>query len=441
MRELVEAFRALRGSPRALWLVMAAYCVSAVSYFGILGLMKPFLGEDIGIAPERASAWVSLFAGALSLVMVVVGRPIDAKLGVRSGILLALVLSSVGRAIYVGAPFAGGATAIAISLAIVALGEGILQPVAYAGVKKYTNEKNGPMGYALFYAFMNLGAGAIGPISAKVRTTYDAKHAAGLSAFTGFNAVNAVCLGFTAFALVAFVLLMTRKEEAKIVRVEEPKTDGGGLSLRGFFEPFADRRFIFFIFMLLPVRTLFAHQFLTMPEYVLRAYSKPVADNMETLVETINPAVIFFGVPLVTALTKKYNVLSMMIVGTLVSATSTFMLVPGGSVTLLIAYFVVFSIGEAFWSSRFYEYAAELAPAGRTAQYMGIAVLPWFLAKSTTGFYSGWVLERFCPKEGPQDAGTMWLLYGLVALVTPAGLVLARRWLAPGMTGRVPAAA
>ena len=38
--------------------------------------------------------------------------------------------------------------------------------------------------------------------------------------------------------------------------------------------PFGNARFLFFIFMLLPVRTLFAHQWLTMPEYILRSYPK-----------------------------------------------------------------------------------------------------------------------------------------------------------------------
>jgi hypothetical protein len=64
---------------------------------------------------------------------------------------------------------------------------------------------------------------------------------------------------------------------------------------------------------------------------------------------------------------------------------------------------------------------------------MGIANLPWFLAKTTTGFYSGFMLERFCPAGGPDRSGTMWLLYGAIALASPAGLVLARRWLLQGM--------
>src|SRR5205823_8868756 len=183
-----------------------------------------------------------------------------------------------------------------------------------------------------------------------------------------------------------------------------------------------DPRFLFFIFMLLPVRTLFAHQWLTMPEYVLRSYDQSVADKMEWLVDSLNPIIIFVGVPTLTALTKRFHVYTMMIIGTLVSAVATFLLCGGPHVTMLIGYFFVFSIGEALWSSRFLEYAAELAPEGRTAQYMGVANLPWFVAKTTTGFYSGFILERFCPKVGPQNTEMMWLIYGVIAMATPIGL-------------------
>src|SRR5436305_7774937 len=94
-------------------------------------------------------------------------------------------------------------------------------------------------------------------------------------------------------------------------------------------------------------------------------------------------------------------------------------------------YSVIFSIGEALWSARFMEYASEMAPPGRVAQYMGMAQIPWLLAKGTTGFYSGYVLARFCPEGVPTEqmhTGTMWFLYGCIAIVTPIGLLLARKW-------------
>lgn len=430
MKDLLEAFKALRSAPRALWLVIFAYAVDSMAYFGILPLMKAYVGQDIGIRPALASTWVSVFTGSLTIVMLFAGGPAEKRFGIRGGVAAGLVLCVLGRALYVGAPFVGGAALLAVSLGVVALGEGIVQPVAYAGVRRYTSAKDSAMGYAMLYALMNLGAASIGPISAHVRTTWDAKRAAGATALSGFNAVNVVGVVVTAVSLLVYVSFMTKRVEAAIVA--RPATADSGASGGGR-SPFKDARFLFFIFALLPVRTLFAHQWLTMPEYVLRSYSQEVADKMEWLVDSINPAVIFLGVPTITALTKRFHVLTMMIVGSLVSAASTFLLCFGANTTLLVSYFVIFSVGEALWSSRFLEYSAELAPEGRVAQYMGVANMPWFVAKTTTGLYSGWVLERFCPAEGPKRAATMWLLYGAIAMLSPVLLVAGRRWVKSGM--------
>lgn len=442
MRELIDAFRALKTAPRALWIVIFAFSFDAMAYFGILPLMKPYLAQDIGIDPKVASVWVSVFTGSLTLVMLFVGKLAD-KLGIRRGMGVAIAVVIAGRVLYGLAPFAGGAVLLGVALLVVAFGEGIMQPVAYAGVKAYTDEKTGPMGYAMLYAIMNLAAGLVGPMSAYVRTSYDAKHAAGATRLSGFNAVNWTCTGITIAMAVVFFLAMTRRVEAQVVVREEPekpavKDDAGyGESAKketakaG--SPLRNVRFLFFIFMLLPVRTLFAHQWLTMPEYVMRAYPQDVADKMEWLVDSMNPLIIFFAVPTITALTKRMHVYTMMIAGTLVSSLATFLLAGGPHTSMLILYFFVFSIGEALWSARFLEYAATLAPKGRVAQYMGIANFPWFIAKATTGLYSGTVLERYCPAVGARSTGTMWVLYGAIALMTPIGLVLARKWATKGM--------
>ena len=447
MKEFIEAFKALRHAPRALWLVIFAFSFDAMAYFGVLPLMKAFIGQDIGIRPALASTWVSVFTGALTLVMLFVGKPTEGYLGIRKSLILALFLSFAGRILYSSAPWAGGAVSLAISLVVVALGEGILQPVAYAGVKKYTTEKTSSMGFALLYAGLNFGAMLVGPISAKVRTTFDVPYKAGQSTLSGFNAVNWVCVGLTGLTLLVFAIMMTKRVEAEgarggstedkevAYRENAKKPDPEAAPTKS---PFKDMRFLFFIFALLPVRTLFAHQWLTMPEYVLRSYPHEIADRMEWLVDSVNPLIIFLGVPTITALTKRFHVLTMMILGSLVSAAATFLLVPGPHTAMLIVYFVVFSVGEALWSSRFLEYAAELAPEGRVAQYMGVANLPWFVAKTTTGFYSGVVLEHFVPKDGEQHTGTMWLLYGAIAMISPVSLILARKWIRSGMDDKAP---
>jgi hypothetical protein len=201
--------------------------------------------------------------------------------------------------------------------------------------------------------------------------------------------------------------------------------------------PFTNPRFLFFIFMLLPVRTLFAHQWLTFPSYILRAFDKSVADKMEWLVNWINPLIIFIGVPVLTAATRRWNVYTLMVLGSFVSAAPTFLLCAGPNLSLLIAYFVIFSIGEALWNARFLEYASELAPPGRVAQYMGLANVPWVLAKATTGFYSGWLLNKYCREGAPpveMQTGKLFFIYGCIAMLSPLGLWLARHWVRKGMS-------
>ncbi len=197
--------------------------------------------------------------------------------------------------------------------------------------------------------------------------------------------------------------------------------------------PLSNSRFMFFIFALMPVQTLFAYQFLVMPQFVTRAFSEVVANNMEVIVNVTNPLIIVLGVPVITALTRHVPVYRMMIIGSLVSALPTFLFLLGPNFWLLMTYLVLFSIGEALWQPRFLQYAAELAPEGKTGAYIAFANMPWFMIKFIAGWYTGRMMDIYCPAEGPQNTETMWLIYGLVALISPIALVLAGKWVRKGL--------
>ena len=67
---------------------------------------------------------------------------------------------------------------------------------------------------------------------------------------------------------------------------------------------------------------------------------------------------------------------------------------------------------------------------------MGLANIPWLLAKGTTGIYSGWILATYCPDKTPAaelHTSTMWLIYSCIAMTSPIGLWLARKWVMAGL--------
>lgn len=200
--------------------------------------------------------------------------------------------------------------------------------------------------------------------------------------------------------------------------------------------PFRDGRFTFFIFVLIPVQTLFAHVWLTVPYYLDRAFRGSVVSDYFEFFSNINPIVIFIVAPIVAGLTARANVYTMMIIGTLIMALPTFLLVLGPHLVPFLAYILLMSIGEAMWQPRFLQWIAEVAPPGKTGLYMGIGQFPWFLTKFVTGLYSGYFVATYIPKPEtglPTNTEVMWLIYAVIAMISPVALILARKWMVAGM--------
>ena len=440
---LKENIKVLFTTSRGYLMVNVANFGDGVAYFGFLALMVLFLKENVGFTTHWSTVSISLFSGAVTIFMALGAGVLSDRLGVRRALTLVWILLVIGRIIFILSPTGEGSLFVSgviafFGLFIMAFGEAVIQPALYAGVKHYTDERTKTLGYAFIYAIMNLGI-IFGELLSPLIREYWARNVEGLD----IKKVPAAGISgaFWFFTLVTLLLLFlhliffTKKVEERDLKIlpkdtsSEPKTS--------FIEkikslPIMDIRFLYFIFILLPVRTLFAHQFLTMPLFVERAFPAAVAAKWEWIY-VINPSIIVIFVPLIAGLTLKKKVLDMMIIGTTVTALCSFLLCTEPNFYLLLSYMVLFSFGEAIWSSRFLEYVADLAPSARVGIYMGIAAIPWFLAKMTTGFYAGAMLDVFVPETGTQSPQTLWLIYGLIAIISPIGLLLARKWLLKGI--------
>lgn len=414
--ELVEAARSVRHLDRRFWAPNIVFLLDGAAYFGILNVLTLHLDGTLGLGEARSGQLVSMMTALLTLAMVFLGPTVD-KLGVRRSMTWTIAASLLGRGLLVAAPALGGGLPVVVAgLALMAVGGGVLQTAVYAGVKQATDERTSGMGFSLIYALMNLGIVLESAVSSPLRASF------------GTTGVLAMCTAITGVYLLVHIFAFPRGAGEP---VPKPAVVEGAPVLSWRDHPLLDLRFLYFIFILIGVRTLFAHQWLTMPDYVTRAFPEAVGARYEWI-SGLNPLIIVVGTPLVAALTRRVSVLTMMIVGTGVSALATFLLVPGPNLAMLLAYVVIFSIGEALWSSRFLEYVSQLAPPERVGVYMGLANVPWFLAKFTTGLYSGAMIAQHLPKEGPMTSGTMWLIYTGIALTSPVGLLLARPWLRRG---------
>ena len=403
------------------WLVNMANFTDGIAYFGILNLLVLYLTRDLRMADQAAGLTVSLFTGLVTILMVPGGSICD-RWGTRRAIGLSLLLGTLGRAglaLAVATPFPW--VAAWVSLVLMAAATGVQQPALYAGVKETTRQNVAAMGFSLLYSIMNLGIMAESFVSPWLRTHEVTFGLRGLG--LGFSGVLWVMAGITLFQLIVHSLFFPADTPSQ----EQERSSQGQAAATGS-HPLKEARFLFFIFILLPVRTLFAHQWLTMPDYIFRCFDEAIKNRYEWFA-ALNPLVVTLAVPLFTHWTGRVPVLKMMIVGTAVSAAATFLLVLPPRPDLLISYVILFSLGEALWASRFLEYIAQMAPPGQVGSYMGVANLPWFVAKFTTGFYSGWMIANFLPEQGTRHPETLWLVYACIACLSPLGLMLAYRWL------------
>jgi POT family proton-dependent oligopeptide transporter len=437
--EITQPFIDLFHVSRALWGINVSYLLEGLTYFGFVGLLAIYFNDFIGLNDIYAGQMVGVLTAGITLSMLFLGATVDI-IGARRALIVSLIFMLVGRVLLTIAPPLFGTTGLWSSSHMVAMlgilgvviGYGIYMPGCYAAVKYFTTEKTAAMGYAMLYALMNLGGFLPGLISPPIRHAYGI-----LGVFWVYVALTVAGIAVVAFILTNKSVKAAMEESGwskKQDKAEEkkPLKEQIKFYIKNF--PIRDGRFMFFIFILIPVQTLFAHNWLTLPQYFSRAFTGVVSNNFEFFVN-FNPILIFVLTPMVAALTIKSDTYKMMIIGTFVMASPTFILSLGPSIYTAFAYLIIMTIGEAMWQPRFLQWVAEIAPKEMTGIYMGLGQFPWFLTKVVTSLYSGWFLMHYCPAGVPPEqtnTQTMWFIYGLIAIISPVGLVLARKWMMKG---------
>lgn len=452
MLETLNTFQAFIHAPKEILGLNIINIIEGMAYFGTLTYLVIYMHENVGVSDTVAAFSVSLFTMCITISQLLFGGVSD-KLGPKRALGISLICLLLSRfAVGFAEPIMGGGggglwsplfNAVIAALLVGALSYGLYQPSIYSVTRQYSDERTSAVSYAMLYAGMNLGAFAMGLVLPAVRR--GAASAFGNNGYSGSLCFLAILMIF-AVAAYYFLIFRTKPQASRDADAASPDAEAKAVGAPdediceeiadakklSFIEmikrhPLADLKFDFFIFILIPVQTLFAYQNILIPTYLTRCFGDypTISDNFETF-SNLNPLIVFLAAPVIAALTARANVYKMMIIGTSVMALPTFLLVLGQTPATFLAFVLLMSIGESMWQPRFLQHVAEIAPKDRVGAYIGIAQLPWFLTKFIVGLYAGYFMEEFIPADAAQRPESMWLIFACIAMISPIALFLAR---------------
>lgn len=420
-RNLKDSVLALRGSPRALWIVYAVKFLESIAYFSVYNLLILYLSDDLGLSDVDAGWHAGAWLTVISLVMFFSGFVAD-SLGIRRAMLLSILSCLAGR---LTIALTSDKWLAFFGLYVMTWGVASIIPTMTAAVRRYTTKETVSFGFSLFYVVMNVG-GLVAPLMVGSFRRLITKPVEILGhTFTSSQAVFAIGFLVTSLALLLtwfFIPAEAKAPAAAGVPKEKPKNP-----LAIFVEVAGEAtfwRFLLFVTLLVLVKLIFQHAHLTWPKYSLREFGQ---DFDFAFYWSINPFLIIFLTPIVTALTQKWTAFRAIVIGAFITGFAVVFMGVSTTVAASVGFIVVLSVGEAMWSPRLYEYTATIAPKGREASYMGLSQIPLFFAKPTVGFLSGLLLAEYCPPEGPRNSQTMWLIVAAMTLAGPVLIVLLRR--------------
>lgn len=479
---LLAKFLVLRGASRELWITFVVKFLAVAAYAVTNSTLVLWLSSDFGFSDERALGLVAAWSLSMTIGTLLVGSLTDA-IGLRRTFFLGVWICVVARAVMVftSVPW----VAIVAGLFPLAFGEALGTPVLVAAVRRYSTTRQRSFSFSIFYVMMNVGFLVAAFVFDWMREGLGEQGHLTLplvdTRLTTYRTLFLVSLGLELLLLpvlwfiregaeatdegLKFVPAPARAAGDSLAgSIARTARDGvcdtvrlfaGLLRQRGFY------RLMVFLLMIAFLKLIFMQMYYVYPKFGIRELGEgaPVGRLW-----AINSILVIFLVPVVGALTQRFSAYGMVIVGGVVSAASVFVMAlptawfqawadgaPGrwiahgylgleGSVHpyyVMITLFVVgLSVGEAFYSPRVYEYAAAIAPKGQEASYAALSYVPFLLAKLLIGVFSGALLARYCPEEGPRQSGTLWLFVALTASIAPIGLFVLRRRIRVHEAGR-----
>jgi dipeptide/tripeptide permease len=439
-RSYFQDLRELLRCPRELWLTYAALVLEYTGLFSFMSVLSLWFTTDFEFDDNRASNWFGIFSALLSLFAFLVGALADV-VGTRRTLIFSFGAAMLTRSLMCvsSSPVVALPALIAYSFAL-ASGAPVLQ----TAVHKYSTKRTVAIAFSFFYISLNVGGVLAGQLIDRTKSFFvdGDTHKLVLRTIdlpfvgsTSMSAYRAIIGLGTVTAALAFVATLFVRADRNIPTLEAKSTaspdkkKANPLAVLG--EVMAHKafwRFMLLIGFLVLVKAIFVHMHSTWPKFITRERGE---DFNWGALWALNSILILIFVPIVTAFTRKVPAYTVIVIGSFVTATSPFIFALGSSTAIQVTAIVVLTLGEALWSPRSYEYNVSIAPPGREATYVSLAVLPYFLAKFFVSMTAGRLLTAYCPPNGERHSAIMWSIIGLMTILGPIGILAFRNVINP----------
>src|SRR2546429_3367448 len=464
-------FTVLRGARRELWLTFLIKFLIYTAYSVTNKTMVLWLSKDLGFSDQAAGALVGwVWAPAMTVFTLLAGSLTDA-IGLRRTFFLGVAICTFARSVMILTT--GPTLALVCGLLPLAIGEALGTPVLLAATRVYSTTAQRSIAFSIIYALMNVGYFVAGYVFDFIRSLDLHMSISGFQP-TPHEQLFGVSLALEILLFPAIYFLRRSEPDGRLKDSASPRSgfwtgiartvqkgsnDTLALFRRLIGQSGFYRLLVFFLFIGF-LKAIFLQMDYVFPKFGDREMGlhAPVGK-----LAGINAILIIVLAPVIGALTQRVASYRVVIIGSIICAVGVFVMalptdwfVPAadssfghalGHVYLQLTgpvhpyyimsaiYLTIFSVGEAFYSPRVYEYAAAIAPPGQEASYGSLAYLPFLVGKLLVGT-GGWLLAAFCPEQGPRHAGMMWLIFALAASVAPIGLILFRRYIRVPEAGR-----
>ncbi len=481
--------RGLKESPRDMWFLFLYKFIEYSAYGAINMVIVLWLQRDCGLSDVVAGEYIAVWSMALSVMAMIAGALVD-TIGIKKTLFISILFLLISR--FFSAFITNPVLVAILGFIPLTIGFAIVGPLVSVAIKRYTTKEGAALGFGLFYVIMNLAYAVGGVAFDWFRNTFVARDAAGKIInenfgatifgmhFSTYQLMFVFGFGATIISLLAILLIRdgVAVKNGKVVVEPLPDRGSGMNAIKSaakdtgtlIYNVAREKYFWIFIGMIaltIPVRTIFYHFHYTFPAYGIRVLGEGA--KIGNIYGVLNPVLIIFLVPLVASFTKKISSYKMMVIGSIVSSLSCFIvLIPteafsswtnsvlgelvflrwlGMAETMtelaanppvpeywpLIVFITIFTVGEAIWSPRLMQFTAEVAPKGKEGSYIALSVLPYFAAKMIVGPMSGFLQKIYTPKDAAGNVlpapehYMVWFWIGAVAVLTPIGLLLFKR--------------